>query len=102
MNCRRTTGRSSFFVKWRKCPTNKSPKYCRSRLEPSCHGSPGREGQFASRSRWIPEAHNGKWGRTWRQGDLSIDTNYFAKASLVHTTKPLANPPAEKEEYSPA
>jgi len=49
-----TTGRSSFFVKWRKCPINRSPKYCRSRLEPSCHDSPGLDGQFASLSREVP------------------------------------------------
>src|SRR5437667_719858 len=29
-------------------------KYCRSLLEPSCHGSPGLEGQFSSRSGAVP------------------------------------------------
>ena len=30
ISCRRSTGRPSFFVRWRKCRTRKSPKYCRS------------------------------------------------------------------------
>jgi hypothetical protein len=34
--------------------TNFRANHCRSRLEPSCHGSPGLEGQFASRSGAVP------------------------------------------------
>jgi len=56
MSCRRTIGTSSFFVKWRKCPTNRPRKYCRCRLEPSCHGSTGLEGQFSSRSDAVRDA----------------------------------------------
>jgi len=48
--CRCIIGKPYFFLKWRKCRTGRSRKYCRSPQEPSCHAWPGPGRRFASHS----------------------------------------------------